>query len=280
MAALPLKMNNFSAVGAGQTANLQLATGSFYQELYLETDALAADLKVTLTLNSIKLFELTGTELNMLSDYYGIAKTAGYFSLPISSSHTPELGRRIQTGLNTFGSDNLVMDVEIKTGSQLSRLECFAEVRENSGSRGFVRRFHTFSQQVSAAGEVDFTNMDKKIRIMAAHFASPDMAGLKIERDKRILFELSKGRNNFVLKREKRMPQTGYFHFDPTRGNHPVAEAMITQSQDLNFKLEMSAGGQIVRILVDCLDTDSKLVVMPTQQDAKRAAKAVRKMRR
>ncbi len=51
---------------------------------------------------------------------------------------------------------------------------------------------------------------------------------------------------------------------------------MVTASQDLNFKMNMTAGAQVVRILVDCLDTDSKLVVMPSKAATKKAKRSRR----
>jgi len=203
---------------------------------------------------------LSATQLRMLNDYYGLTSTAGYYSLPLSCAHVPELARRLQTGLATFPGDNLVIEVKIAAGATNPTLEAFAEVRNNPGVRPFVRRFMPYTIQASAAGGVEFTSFDKGPRVIAAHFSKSDISEVKIERDKQVLFEMDADANKFVLKREGRMPQANYFHIDPTRVDYPIDESMVTKSASLAFKLNVDSGGSIP-VLFDVLDADPRLVV-------------------
>jgi hypothetical protein len=261
MSALQLKLNSFSGVGAGQTASLVLSNGPFYQDIYLKTNVSIANIEsVKLKLNTVELFDLTGTQLRMMQAYYNIPVKAGFFTLPISASHSPELQRRLSTGLATFAGDNLVLEVKIAAGAIAPTIEAFADVRANPGFRPFVRRFLPFTIPAAGAGESQFTSFTKGPRIMAAYFNKADMTKLVIERDKNTLFELESDANNFLLEREGRIPQAGYFHFDPTRMDYPIDEAFVTASQDLSFKVTVGTGGNIP-VIFDCIDSDPRLIV-------------------
>jgi hypothetical protein len=271
MSAIQIKLNSFSGVGAGQTASLVLSNGPFYQDIYLKTGVAIAHIEsVKLKLNTVELFDLSGTQLRMLQDYYDIPVTAGFFTLPISASHSPELARRLSTGLATFSGDNLVLEVKISADATAPTLEAFADVRANPGYRPFVRRFLPFTIPAAGAGESQFTSFTKGPRIMSAYFQKDDMTKLVIERDKNTLFELEKDANDFLLKREGRKPQTGYYHWDATRMDYPIDEAFVTASQDLAFKVTVDSGGNIP-VLFDCIDSDPRLMVAKAEAKAGRA---------
>ncbi|EAT13377.1 hypothetical protein HF888_07775 [Bermanella marisrubri] len=270
MSALNLKLNSFSGVGAGQTASLVVANGPFYQDIYLKFSGSIAELEaVTVKLNTVELFTLSGTQIRMIDSYYGNTTTAGYYRLPLSCAHVKDLERRVQTGLPTFNGDNLVIEVKIAAGATAPTLEAFAEVRNNPMSRPFVRRILPFTIPAAGAGESQFTSFTKGPRIMAAHFKKADMDNLVVERDKQTLFEMDKAANNMVLKDCDRMPQSDYFHFDPTRHDQPIKEAMVTgTAQDLAFKVNVGSAGNIP-VLFDVLDADPRLVVAPQTPAAK-----------
>lgn len=276
MSALNIKLNSFSGVGAGQTASLVLENGPYYQDIYLKTNVTPEQIEsVKLKLNTVELFDLSGTQLRMLDTYYQKTISTGYFPLPISASYAGELKRRLQTGIATFPGDNLVLEVKIASAATAPTLEAFAEVRNNPGVRPFVRRMLPNTIPAAAAGEAQFTSFTKGPRIMAAHFLKSDMDSLIIERDKQILFELDKVANNMILKREGRTPQSNYFHFDPARHDYPVDEAMVTVSQALAFKVNVGSGGNIP-VLFDVLDADPRLVVAP--EEAKKVGKRRKRM--
>ncbi|MEX1057042.1 MAG: major capsid protein P2, partial [Natronospirillum sp.] len=66
----PIKLESFSAVGAGQTANLVLAPGVTYDAVYIETNVPPAEIEqVKLELNANEIFALTGDELVMIDKY-------------------------------------------------------------------------------------------------------------------------------------------------------------------------------------------------------------------
>lgn len=267
MGALNLKLNSFSAVGAGQTANLVLENGPYYQDIYLKYSGSASEIEsVKLKLNTVSLFELSGTQLNMLADYYGYHRELNYFALPLSCIQSNELKRRLQTGIATFAGDNLVLEVKIAATATNPELEAFAEVRPNPGIRPVVRRFMPYTIPANGAGVCQFTSFDKNQtgqspRIVAAHFFKDgnDINSLEIKRDKTVLHEMEKAHNDFILKREGRTPQAKYYHFDPTRVDYPVEEAMATASQSLEFKFDVGSAGNILG-LIEVLDPDPRLI--------------------
>ena len=122
------------------------------------------------------------------------------------------------------------------------------------GARLVVRTFERYTVPVAAAGITEFYNMNKGNRLLRMHFKTADMDGLEIVRDRLKIYELDKDRNDYLLTRGGRAAQTGYFHFDPTKQGFPIIDSMSTAADNLVFRLNMSAGGN-VPILVERLDT-------------------------
>lgn len=254
----PIKLESFSAVGAGQSANLVLATGLTYDAVYIETNLAPADiLGVKLELNAVEIFNLTGAELVMLDQFDEVETSfAGpvyRYNLPLQfeSAILADTQRTLSLALGP--GDNCVLNVDIAPGASSPVLAAFAETGPDRGRRELVRKFERYTVPVAAAGTTEFFSMNKGSRVIRMHFSSADMTGLEIVRDRLKLYELDKARNDFLLQRAGKTPQTGYFHFDPTKRGFPIIDSFSTAAQNLVFKLSMDAGGN-VPVLVERLE--------------------------
>lgn len=252
----PIKLESFSAVGPGSTANLVLATGLTYDAIYIETNLAPAEiLGVKLELNAEEIFNLTGAELVMLDQFDEVeASFAGptyRYNLPLQFESAVLADTQRTLSLALGPGDNCVLNVDIATGTT-PVLSAFAETGADRGKRELVRKFERYTVPVAAAGTTEFFSMNKGSRVIRMHFDSDDMEGLEIVRDRLKLYELDKARNDFLLQRAGKTPQTGYFHFDPTKRGFPIIDSFSTQAQNLVFKLSMADGGN-VPVLVERL---------------------------
>jgi len=257
----PIKLDSFSAVGNGETANLVLANNVQYDQIYLETSLAPNELEfIRLSLNAETIFDLKGTELVMLDQYDDLYSSFGgpstyRYTLPLSFETALLRDARVVAGALVLGpGDNCVLDVKIaSTTTNSPTLKAFAETSGFPGVRDAVRKFERYTIPQASAGRVEFTSMVKGSRLLRAHFASANLDEIEIKRDGRVIYELDKARNDFLLERAKRNPQSGYYHFDPVKTGFPIRDNMSTAASNLAFNLVTSAAGNI-EVLVERMD--------------------------
>ncbi|GGX52299.1 major capsid protein P2 [Saccharospirillum salsuginis] len=250
-----IKLESFSAVGAGETANLVLSPGVTYDGIYLETNVPPAQINsVRLELNAEQIFDLSGTELKMLDDYeekgIAFAGPTYRYALPIQMEEAISAQSERFTSLVIGPGDNCVINVEIDGTATAPTLKAFAETSPFREVREVVRKFERYTVPVAAAGIAEFYSIQRGDRVLRMHFKTGDMNGLEVVRNRLKVFEIDSGRNDYLLTREHRTPQTGYFHFDPIKGGYPRLDSFVTAADQLTFKLDMAASGN-VEILVE-----------------------------
>ena len=250
-----IELDSFTAVGAGEVANLVLANGVRYDEIHLESNQTAEIEYVRLTLNAIEIFRLKRGELDMLEDYDGRTRTGGYISIPLAMVQANLLDSQLVSGLVTGPDDNVVLEVKFSDAAVAPKLKAFANVSAHAGYRDLVRRFVKYTIPVAAEGEVDFTSIVKGPRVLRMYFKSAYVDKLEIKQDMRTVYELTKARNEFLLKRAGKSLIADYFVFDSIKRDFPVIDAMPTAFQNLNFRLTVGAGGaQNIEVLVEQLE--------------------------
>jgi hypothetical protein len=251
-----IELDSFTAVGAGEVANLVLANGVRYDEIYLETNQPNKIEYVRLTLNAIELFRLTKAELDMLDTHDGIPSSSSYVSIPLAMTQANLLDSQLITGLVTGAGDNVVLEVKFAADAASPTLKAFANVSAHGGVRQVVRRFVKYTIPVAAEGEVDFTSLVKGPRILRMFFATNYMDKLEIIQDMRSVFKLTKARNNMLLARAGKGSISNYFVLNAVKRDFPVIDAMATGFQNLNFRLTVGAGGggQNIAVLVEQLE--------------------------
>lgn len=280
----PIKLQSFSAVGAGQTANLVLAGGVTYDAIYIETNVPPAQITyVELKLNANEVFSLSGDELVMLDQfdevYSAFAGPTYRYALPLQIEYAVLADVQRQTGLVIGPGDNCVINVKIDGAAVTPVMSAFAETSAMRGARNVVRTFQRYTVPVAAAGITEFFNLNKGNRLLRAHFKSADMSSLEIVRDRLKIYELDKARNDYLLERAGRTVQAGYFHFDPTKHGYPVIDSMSTVANDLVFRLGMDAGGN-VEVLVERYDNTTMTKSWQEAGTAQAAASAPANRRR
>ena len=250
-----IDLDSFTAVGPGEVANLVLANGVRYDEIYLESNQEDKIEWVRLTLNSVEIFRLTRTELNMLDTHDGLPGKSGYLSIPLAMVQANLLESQLISGLVTGGGDNVVLEVKFYNSAVSPVLKAFANVSAHDGYRNLVRRFVKYTIPVAAAGEVDFTSLVKGPRILRMFFKSDHIDKLEIKQDMRTVYELTSDRNEMLLLRAGKGSISNTFVFDSIKRDFPVRDAMPTTFQNLNFRLTVGSGGaQNIEVLVEQLE--------------------------
>lgn len=248
-----LDLDSFTAVGAGEIANLVLAPGVRYDEIHLETNKPEKVEWVRLKLNGREVFDLSKAELDMLSDHDKIKRTTGYIELPLALIGAVLLDSQLTTGLETGKGDNVVLEVKFASDAGTPTLKAFANTSAHAGRRDVVRTFKRYTIPVTANGEVDFTSLVKGGRVMRMFFKSEHIAKLEIKQNDRVVYELTSERNDYLLERAGKALVNGYYVFNAIKRDYPMLDAMNTEYLNLNFKLtiEGQTNAQNVPVLVE-----------------------------
>ena len=251
-----IKLDSFTAVGPGETANLVLANGVRYDEIHLKSNQIAEIERVTLSLNAVELWSLTREELEMFDVHNRVdSDSATHLALPLAINEAVVVETQVTTGLVTGPGDNVVLEVKFSDGAVNPTLKAFANVSAHDGVRRRVRRFVRYTVPVTAAGEIDFTSLVKGPDIMRMFFKSGLITKLEIKQNLRTVFELEKADNDYLLERASKTVPDGYFVFNSIKRDFPVFDSMSTQYENLNFRLTVAEGGaQNIGVLVEQVD--------------------------
>lgn len=251
-----IKLDSFTAVAPGETANGVLQPGVRYDEIHLKSNQIDKIERVTLTLNAVELFSLTLDELKMLDAYNKVGHTSeGHISLPLALNEAVMIDSKVATGLVTGPGDNAVLEVKFASDAQSPTLKGFANVSGHNGIRERVRRFVRYTIPVTGAGEIDFTSLVKGPDVMRMFFKSGLIEKLEIQQNQRTVFELEAADNKYLLERDGKAAPEGYFVFDSIKRDYPVIDSMPTTFTNLNFRLTVAEGGaQNISVLVEQVD--------------------------
>ncbi|MEZ9301508.1 major capsid protein P2, partial [Vibrio splendidus] len=139
----PTKLNSFTGTGYGEKATLTLPIGPTYEEIFLETNLSAAQLKrITITLNADEIIVLDGELIKALEAYKGLAQTENFFTIPLADISAKTKNGVRYTGLVTESGDNITLEVEVAATSQENapsiQLQAWATVSARQAVRVLV----------------------------------------------------------------------------------------------------------------------------------------------
>ncbi|WP_299695560.1 major capsid protein P2, partial [uncultured Vibrio sp.] len=134
------KLNSFTGADYGEKATLTLPIGPTYEEIFLETNLAAAQLRrVTITLNADEIIVLDGELIKKLEAYKGLTQTDGFFTIPLADITAKTKNGVSYTGLVTEMGDNITLEVEIASTEQANapkvQLQAWATVSARQPAR-------------------------------------------------------------------------------------------------------------------------------------------------
>lgn len=259
MKSIPIQLHAPDGLAWNQKASMKLEGGPTYDEIILDFEGTITDAakikRVAINLNGDEIIRLTGEELKMLEAYRDLYGETDKFVLSLEDiANKSEEGQRI-TSLVTLPGDNITLTVEIgnfttAVTDPLS-MKGYARVSAAQVARMFIPRVYSVIINAAASGENDYSNLTRGPRVRAIHFKSANMTGLRIKRDRIEVHEpIPVDVNNMLLKRHGRVPQAGYYHFDPIASKFGLRDLFATEVQEsLVFKLNMSAGETVTALI-------------------------------
>jgi hypothetical protein len=257
---LPLKLPSFSAVAAGQTANLTIPKGPTYRGLFLEyrtsgTLAVEADMSADITgirvkVNGVVRWESSAADLIMTLKYQGFTVDAGI--LPIHFAR-PTLRTPVMEEATAWGTadvDTLTLEVDIASGATAPTLVGHALVTPDSRPLGPIIQRTKFSYAATTAGVFEVPDLPKSNGdLFAIHFASSVVTGLELLIDGSRIADVPKVVADRILKDTGRVPQANVYHFDPTFLDRTDDRIALLNRQDVRFKLTVSGAGAVPIIM-------------------------------
>ncbi len=255
-------MPSFEGVAAGQTATCRMPIGLSYHHLNVAYSGvtLAQMTDIRLVANG-KVYQRYpgGDELDVFNQFDGRSAASGRLILPIGD----RFGLRTReaqefTAIGTGKKDDprpittLALEVDIDAGAAGPVLSMKANQSAPRES-GLIKQVRHFNYTAGGAGDFEIADLPKGGIINRIFFKSGDINSLKVERDGYTVFERDATDNDVEQGDGVRVPQAGYFVYDPTeQGNG--AEGLATKGvHDLRFTLDMAAGGSIP-VTVEYLD--------------------------
>ena len=259
------KLNSFTGAGYGEKATLTLPIGPTYDEIFIETNLSAAQMsRVTITLNADEIIVLNGELIDSLESYKGLAKTAGFFTIPLVDITAKTKNGMNYTGLVTQAGDNITLEIEIQDTTEANppaiKLQAWATVSARQSARVVIPQIKKHTMQASST-ENEFLDMVSSPMhlVRRMHFLSDEVHTLQIYRDFVKVHDSTKAFEMMRAKRNRRFWQANTFHFDPLMRGFYIDELFATQhNSELKFTVKTNKPVGSIPIIVE-----SVLVVRP-----------------
>jgi hypothetical protein len=249
-------LNSFNGVAAGQTATLKIAGQRRIHGLFLQTNATDATQldrfvkEIRLKIGARTLYQLTVPQMLALFAYYGLPVTAGALEMHFSRAQA-----RIPTGeeftaFNTFGLEDITLEVEFRTNAEFNALAGvatgfaptltgFVEYDYfNDGNRAFIEVLPR-SIANSGAGEIDFDTLEREGAYKAIHVFSNLVTRVRVYRDNVEMRDTTLAQVNQINRRYGNTAQTNHF---------PVDFGYTDQAQDILEMTRDTPGGAPVKV--------------------------------
>lgn len=261
----PTKLNSFTGTGYGEKATLTIPIGPTYDEIFLETNLSAAQLRrVTISLNADEIIVLDGELIKKIEAYKGLAQTDGFFTIPLADISAKTKNGVRYTGLVTEAGDNITLEVEIADSAQDNapaiKLQAWATVSARQPARVVIPQIKKQTMQASSTENEFLDLVSGPLHLVRRmHFLSDQIHALQIYRDFVKVHDSSRALEDMRAKRNRRFWQSGCYHFDPIMRGFYIDELFPTaHGSELKFTVKTNKPVGSIPIIVE-----SVLVVRP-----------------
>ena len=211
----PTKLNSFTGTGYGEKATLTIPIGPTYDEIFLETNLSAAQLRrVTISLNADEIIVLDGELIKKIEAYKGLAQTDGFFTIPLADISAKTKNGVRYTGLVTEAGDNITLEVEIADSAQDNapaiKLQAWATVSARQPARVVIPQIKKQTMQASSTENEFLDLVSGPLHLVRRmHFLSDQIHALQIYRDFVKVHDSSRALEDMRAKRNRRFWQVG-----------------------------------------------------------------------
>jgi len=261
MPKLSTSMPSFEGVAAGATATLRLPIGRTYERLKIEYSGVTLPQLKELRLvgNGITIQRWVGAALlDVVNQFDGMAAAGGILTLNLVRHNLKTRVAIEETAIGTGVAPSndfpvtlttLQLEIDIDAAAAAPVLSCTA-LQSAPRPLALLKKVRTYNYSPAASGEFEISDLPRGDLINRIVFKTASMSGLRIERDNRVIFDRTKAENEQYQTDGARVPQAGYFIYDPTEEGYG-AEPMVTAGvQDLRFVMKMT-GADNVQVTVE-----------------------------
>lgn len=283
---------SFTGVGEGQTATVAISGGPTIDEIDIVypysvvggSEFQPDHMTFRFFLGAEAIFELSALEMLMIAAYLGIYTENGRVTIPFKEIAARAFDAVHFTGLVTFPTDAINLEVDILGTGASATVTLAAEGKFSASQpvRKFIPKIKGQSFPVTASGEVDVTTLQRGPRIKRIHFANQYMDNLKILRDTVEIFNQSKTSVDYEAKRNGAVPQANIYHYDPVIDGFILAKMLVTASGSLEIKPNFGAGTvpASVRMLIESVETSQTAAAAGVNTAGATSRRSRRRLRR
>lgn len=238
------RMPAFDTQTAGQTATARLPIGLTYHQLFViyagVTLAQMNEIRIVANGETIQRWatgggKSGGTRLDEQNQSEGRAAAAGILTIDFDRYNlrvrAMEEATRLGTGLpaqDPAPVTTLTLEIDIDAAAIGTAMTTFAKQSVPDVS-GIIKKLRVFNRATGGTGEFEVDDLPKGevINKIYNQFSAGAVDNLKIEVDNFLAFDRSAALNNKIQTDGVRVPQAGYYIFDPTEDGNG-AEGLTT----------------------------------------------------
>lgn len=250
------KMPTPGAIGPGQTATINLPLGLTYNFFLIyanwdnggtDEDVAVADWgnvidEIRLMVNGDARITIDAADLVKLNSYYGQSMVAGTLPLFLSRPWMRTIGGEDLTGYGTIGIDTFTLEMDIKAGVTVNKLEVTA--RQSAPTMfGPHLRIQKYVRNQGVTGPAEIDNIVRgNYAMLAMHIGTASIGKLEVHADQQKLLETTAPIRSALYAMSKRNAQAGMTHVDFHIENR-MGETLPMALQDFRLQCDFTATG-------------------------------------
>lgn len=246
----------FTNVVANGIATVSLPVGMSYNRIILAlggtfTKAMITNVKVRL--NGKVVFENTGSRLDLINTYRGLAASATYLSIDFTEPRAKDMAEQYLGNINTAsGVSSFTIEVTI-AGATSPTLDSYSELGPPA-PLGVIAKQIMFTMSNGGAGKFPFKLIDVANRgaiIKRVHFAhGGNLTALEVKKNGIVIHDnILTAVNTFYQSEYQKTAQSNLYTYDPCLDNN-YANAIKTQDMvSLEFNPTYSAADTVTAVL-------------------------------
>jgi hypothetical protein len=198
--------------------------------------------EIRLMVNGDAQITIDAADLVQLNHYYGIQMLAGVLPLFLSRPWMRTIGGEDQTSYGTLGMDTFSIEIDIKAGANVSRLNVFA-VQSAATAYGPHLRIQRYTRNQGVTGPAEISDIVRgPYAMLAMHVNTANIGEIEVVTDGRKIIETDKAIRDAHGAVSGRVAQAGFTHIDLVPENR-LQEALPMALQDFRLKLDFTATG-------------------------------------
>lgn len=264
------KLPSFNAVGANQTATVNLPIGRRYHEIliYYKGNASQAVIEADITMVRVKVDgkvqrAFKPSEINKVLGLNGVAFRAGLLPIYFSEPWRRNVASEDVLAWGTQGLTTFQIEIDIASGATSPTLEAYAVTDNVAAGLSNIIKMRRQVFPVSADGLANLHTLPKRDgeiyqRVHCFEGTAGDVESAEVVVDQETAFDANAAVNKAIMSNRNMIAQTGVFHicFDSTQrieDGLPMSfvdtKGIKRKVQDLQFNFQMANANDLTLLI-------------------------------